>query len=317
MQTPKLLFILCKIVGFILLFISWTMTKDAARFFPIIGIAMMSMLRYRIPRIWPSIIIDGILLLILQEYLAFSFFVISELFYRIWEKEYKRGRVLRDNEANRYYELEQLQSDLLAAGAQIERMTAVSERARIAAEIHDNAGHEIIGAYMSLQTARALLNEGEDPSNEALDLYDEGLVRLDGGIQKIREAVHNLSPVTALGIETLRETCDRFPMDEIQFHSYGNMAEVPIYCWNLLDACLNESLTNIVRHADAKRVNIDLDVTPKLIRLCIENDGVRSNMKSEGIGLRNLRYRAAAVGGNLSIDMGEVFTVICVIPIGD
>jgi two-component system, NarL family, response regulator LiaR len=80
-------------------------------------------------------------------------------------------------------------------------MTAVSERARIAAEIHDNAGHEIIGAYMSLQTARELLS---DSNTEALDLYDMALGRLDSGVNKIREAVHNLSPLTALGVEALK-----------------------------------------------------------------------------------------------------------------
>lgn len=314
MKIPKLLLIICKGIGFGLLFIHWTETGEATGFLPIIAIGIMTVLRFRMPRLWPSIMIDGILLLFLGRYLALSVFVISELFYRTWEAEHKCGLKLRDTEASKYYELEQLQGDLLAAAAQIERMTAVSERARIAAEIHDNAGHEIIGAYMSLQTARELLS---DSNTEALDLYDMALGRLDSGVNKIREAVHNLSPVTALGVEALRETCGRFPVCEVQFNTYGNLSAVPIYCWNLLDACLSESLTNIVRHADAKQVKVDLDATPNIMRLCIENDGAKSKIKRAGIGLRNLRHRAAAVGGNLSIDAGEVFKVICVIPIGE
>jgi signal transduction histidine kinase len=305
--------IICKGIGFGLLFIHWTETGEATGFLPIMAIGIMTMLRFRMPRLWSSIIIDGILLLFLGRYLALSVFVISELFYGAWESEHKRGLKLRDTEASKYYELEQLQGDLLAASAQIERMTAVSERARIAAEIHDNAGHEIIGAYMSLQTARELLS---DSNTEALDLYDMALGRLDSGVNKIREAVHNLSPVTALGVEALRETCGRFPVCGVQFNTYGNLSAVPIYCWNLLDACLNESFTNIVRHADAKQVKVDLDATPNIIRLCIENDGAKSKIKGAGIGLRNLRHRTAAVGGNLSVDAGEVFKVICVIPIG-
>lgn len=317
---PRLLLIICKAIGFGLLFLNWIESSgssgagEATGFFPIIALGIMTVLRFRMPRLRLTIIIDGILLVILGQYLALSIFVISELFYRVWEAEHKRGLQLRDMEASKYYELEQLQGELLAAGAQIERMTAVSERARIAAEIHDNAGHEIIGAYMSLQTARELLN---DSNTEALELYDMALERLDSGVNKICEAVRNLSPVTALGVEVLRETCDRFPVCEVQFNTYGNLSAVPMYCWNLLDACLNESLTNIVRHADAKQVKVDLDATPNIIRLCIENDGVGPAIQGAGMGLRNLRHRAAAVGGNLSVDAGEVFKVICVIPMGE
>lgn len=311
---PKLMLILCKAIGFSLLFLCWIASGEVAGFFPIMALGIMTVLRYRLPKLWPSIVIDGILLLCLGQYLALSIFVISELFYRAWEAEHRRGLKLRDDQAGKFYELEQLQRELLAATAQIERMTAVSERARIAAEIHDNAGHEIIGAYMSLQTVRELLS---DADAEALALYDMALGRLDSGVHKIREAVHNLSPVTALGVKSLRETCGRFPVCEVQFNAYGNLAAVPMYCWNLLDACLNEALTNIVRHADAKQVKVDLDATPRIIRLCIENDGARSKIKEAGIGLRNLRHRAAAVGGSLSVDAGETFRVICVIPLGE
>jgi len=311
-KIPKLLLIICKGIGFALLFVHWMGAGEAAGFLPIIALGIMTVLRFRMPRLWPSIIIDGILLLCLGRHLALSVFIVSELFYRAWEAEHKRGLKLRDTEASKYYELEQLQGDLLVAGAQIERMTAASERARIAAEIHDNAGHEIVGAYMSLQTARELLN---DSNVEALKLYDMALGRLDSGVNKIREAVHNLSPMTALGVEALRDTCGKFPVCEVQFNTYGNLSAVPIYCWNLLVACLNESLTNIVRHADAKQVKVDLDATPNIVRICIENDGAKSKINGIGIGLCNLRHRAVAVGGNLSVDVGEVFRVICVIPL--
>lgn len=314
MQTPKIMLTICKVIGFGLLFIHWTETGEATGFLPILAIAIMTMLRFQIPALHLSILIDAFFLLFLSQYLALSVFVISELFYRTWESEHKHGLALRDKEANRYYELEHLQGDLLSAAAQIERMTMVSERARIAAEIHDNAGHEIIGAYMSLQTARHLLS---DSDKEALGLYDMALERLDSGVNKMREAVHNLSPVTVLGVDTLRDTCTRFQACDVQFNTYGNFSAVPIYCWNLLDACLNESLTNIIRHADAKKVKVELDATPTIIRLYIENDGAKSKIIGSGIGLRNLRHRATAVGGNLSIDAGDTFKVICVIPIGE
>ena len=70
-----------------------------------------------------------------------------------------------------------------------------------------------------------------------------------------------------------------------------------------------------MRHADATRVTVELNVTSNLVRLSVENDGVRSKIGGIGIGLRNLRQRTAAVGGNISIDSGALFRMVCVIPI--
>ena len=312
MQTPKILFVICKMIGFSLLFASWVEIGEVTGFFQIMAFGIMTALRYRVAKLRYAIIIDGVILLFLGQYLILSVFVVSEIFYRAWEDERTRGLKLRDIEANRYYELEQLQGDLLTATAQVERMTAVSERARIARNIHDNAGHEIVAAYISFQATRKML---DSENTDMLELYDAALERLNSGANKIREAVHNLSTVNLIGIEGLREKCCDFPICQVAFTVYGDTTHVPIYVWNILELCLSESLTNIARHSAAKQVTVDLVATPHIIRLCIENDGISKNVNATGTGLRNLRHRAAAIGGSLSVDAGEIFRIICVIPI--
>jgi signal transduction histidine kinase len=154
---------------------------------------------------------------------------------------------------------------------------------------------------------------------QALCLYDLALERLNNGANRIREAVHNLSAVTFLGVDNLREICQRFPVCDVKFNVYGDTMTVPIYVWTMLESCLSESLTNAARHSCAKQVSVDLDVTVHIVRLCIENDGQAdpAPMRSPfgGQGLRNLRHRAAAIGGSLSVDSGDVFRVVCVIPL--
>jgi len=250
---------------------------------------------------------------------------LAGLFLGLWERERGLRWRARDTEAGRYYELEAVQRDLLSATAQVERMTLVSERARIAREIHDNAGHEIVAAYITMQTLRAGVQEGEALDTDALVLFDAALERLDAGAQRIREAVHNLAPVTALGVESLEEVCRRFPHGPVVFTVFGDTAHVPVYVWNALESCLNEALTNIAKHARAHRVSVTIDATAQLVRLCVENDGVhpfhgsdkkeRTRPFAMGSGLRNLRHRMATIGGNLAVDPGETFKVICVAPI--
>lgn len=314
---PTISFCVCKILGIGLLFALWLDRVEVAGFFLILFITVMTLLRWRIPRLWPTIVLDGVALWIFGEYGVLSLFVVSELFYRAWEAERKRGLYLRDIEAHRYYELERLQSDLLAASAQIENMTAVAERTRIARDIHDNAGHEIIAAYISFQTVRTLLTT-EDA--ETLAFYDNALERLDKGANKIRESVHNLSAVTALGVDNLRDICKAFPRCDVAFSTFGDTSKIPVHAWGMLEACLNECLTNIAKHTLATRVSVSLDTTQHIIRLDIENNGVTTAKNfSMGSGLRNLRYRAAAVGGSFSAHKIEkeegTFRAICVLPI--
>ncbi|MCL2386922.1 MAG: histidine kinase [Defluviitaleaceae bacterium] len=346
-SITKTFYITIMIFGFCLLFVQWfafSLGGETAGFFLILTMVCLSLFRWRFPRYKWTVLFDCLLCvvinpwaLILALFAGFYYRVyfvgiavifaavvsleisaivalggIGGLFLGLWEKECERSLSRRDTEAGRYYELESLQSDLLSATAQIERMTVVSERARIAREIHDNAGHEIVAAFISLQTARGEMDS--TTSETALRLYDSALERLDVGVNKIREAVHNLAPVTALEVDALREICEKFP-STVAFNIFGNTNNVPVHIWSTLEACLSEALTNAAKHAKGKNVTVNLDATPHIIRLCVENK--TSGIKAKtGSGLRNLRHRAAAVGGSLSSDASDGnFRVICVIPL--
>ena len=336
------------------MFAIWLRHSGTEGFFLLLFLLLMTLLRWRIPKlrvtvlldcavcilvlhIWPHaryalimILFEGMyrkfywvgiagiisLYFIGQPELVFILMLVMGGFCGVvtaqWETEFLQKQTIRDEEAGKYYELENVQSDLLTTLPQIERMTAVAERARIARDIHDNAGHEIVAAYISLQTARGLF-EGVD--EDALELYDAAMERLSSGVTKIRETAHNLQTVTTLGIESLLETCDKYPGCPVKFKAYGDSSKVPVYVWNMLESCLNESLTNASRHARPSYVTVELDVTSHLVRLSVENDGAYSSGGAMGIGLRNLRHRAVAIGGTFSVDNGMPFRVICVIPI--
>jgi signal transduction histidine kinase len=121
-------------------------------------------------------------------------------------------------------------------------------------------------------------------------------------------------------VDSLQEICENFPANAVEFKVFGNTSHVPIHAWNMLENCLQEALTNAAKHAKNNSVFASLDVTPHIVRLYVENNYSKTDtdvgFKTHGSGLRNLRYRAAAVGGSLSTDSsGEKFRVVCVIPI--
>lgn len=57
MQTPKILFVICKMIGFGLLFASWIEIGEATSFFPIMALGIMIALRYRVGKLRYTIII--------------------------------------------------------------------------------------------------------------------------------------------------------------------------------------------------------------------------------------------------------------------
>ena len=349
----ELVGILYKNLGIILLYLLWFLTDGSGvGFFFILFLIIMMLLRWRVGKLKWTLLIDqvaciaisffwyggiyglgliafdtmllkfpiGILPVLLyalynfNDYfllivLAQSFFVGTALLG--WKLQTEKAVFQRDEDSRKRYELESMKNDLLVANVQVVRMAEISERARIAREIHDNAGHEIIAAYMSLQVVEGML---DDPK-QCKEMFSESMKRLESGIEKIRESVHNLAPLTTVGVEYLQKLCDEFTLCPINIAVHGDTSKVPIYLWSILEPCLKEALTNIVRHSEAQNVSVALDVTPYIVRLSVENDGVKRNIKIPGIGLRNLKQRAVSVGGNISTDMNNGFRLICVLPI--
>lgn len=353
--TPEIYGGIFKIMGVILLVLLWIGTEsNTVGFFFILFLVIMMLLRWRFSNLKWTILIDGVICILVAMFwndaiygLAFSVFdaaflfipwaffpaVIYSLFFNKadyflvmmlvqsffvglalygWRSQRIKALIQMDSDSKKRYELESLQNDLLMANVQVARMAELSERGRIAREIHDNAGHEIIAAYMSFQVVESLLGNHTEQGKE---MFRESMKRLESGIDKIRESVYDLTPITKFGLDYFKEICDEFKFTPIQMQVYGDTSKVPIYLWSILEPCLKEALTNVMRHSEAKKVGVTLDITPYIVRLCVENDGVKAKIKASGVGLRNLRQRAMTVGGNVSTDDLKGFRLICVLPI--
>jgi len=349
--SPTLCFIVCKVLGFSLLFAFWLRSSDIAGFFLILTLVGMSLLRQRMPNLKPTVIIDIVACIMINSYWEYSayalalplfqamflgfypalivflylipafspmfmvlllFAAVSGFYLRLWQTERSEKFKLRDKSAERYYDLENLQNGLTTALSQVERMTSVAERARISRDIHDNAGHEIVAAFISLQTVGKIMKNNPE---KATELFDKSMERLDAGVKKMRDAVHNVSAVTFMGADKMQELCERFEQVPVKFKATGDMTCVTSNMWYVLEAVLNESLTNAMKHSRASNVCVELDVTKYLVRLMIENDGVTGEAKPAGSGVRNLKHRVNTVGGNLTVDASATFKVVCVIPI--
>ena len=189
------------------------------------------------------------------------------------------------------------------------RLAELTERSRIAQDIHDHVGHEMHGALIALQTA-IMLYEKEDPRTG--QQLSQSLKRLESASATLRETVHNLKPAQTIGVEALEEICNGFGFCPIEFSKSGDLSGVAH--WELLTANLKELLTNIARHSQATVVNVKINGNESYVRMTVKDNGIVSKSPSHGLGLTGMKDRVRATGGTLSVNTGDGFQVICVLP---
>ena len=340
-------FVITKLIGFVLLFILRINESDPLGFFLFLILLLLFVFRLRIKNSDSTIYLDFItvfifiyfweyshyaLLLVLFEgmflrkyLILFSFvYAINSVEFSVimlscslmgfylgkWSDVINVNNLYQFDLKSKIYELEDMRRSLVLESRSDIRNATLTERARISRDIHDNAGHDLIAAYISFQTIQNLIKD-----NDTKKMYDAALDRLSCGVNEIRDVLHNVSPVFQVGIDEIIKLCDEFILD-VELDHYGNMADVPVYLWSVLMICLKESFSNILKHSASSSVNIRLDVSDYIVRLSIINDGVFSGKKMSGRGLMNMRFRIESVGGNLSYSNdGNFFKLICVMPI--
>jgi two-component system sensor histidine kinase DesK len=230
----------------------------------------------------------------------------------LWSFQLLGARREADRDRRERYELESLKGELLAANVRVARMAELAERARIARDLHDHAGHEITAASLALQAFRRLKEEG-DP--QAADMLDQAERRVADGMALLRSTVLGIAPEGGVGVEALEEICRRFTACEVSLSMHGNTDTVPTYAWGVLEPCLKEALTNAARHGPAAKVQVSLDVGPHIVRLSVQNPAAAVAAEGRGLGLHSLTQRARAVGGSITTDTRDGFRLICVLPL--
>jgi len=191
------------------------------------------------------------------------------------------------------------------------RLAEMTERSRIAQDIHDHVGHELSGASIALQTAIKLYEKNDERAKE---LLEQSAKRLEAASVHLREAVHNLKPSRIPGIETLKDLCGDFKFCELQFKQTGDFSDVPH--WHLLAANLKEMLTNISRHSNASQVTVRLDGNADYVRMQVSDDGAITKAPKMGLGLTGMRDRVRTAGGTLTISAENGFSVVTILPKG-
>jgi len=195
---------------------------------------------------------------------------------------------------------------------QVQRLAVVEERERISRDLHDGIIQAIYGVALSLEDVPSLM--ATDPT-EAEVRVDRAIDSLNLAIREIRnfilglrsELLHGADVVA--GLATLAEEFAVTGAADVELDLAVDpevTAGLPMPHRVQLLQMSREALSNAARHARASRIRLAMRDTEGVLELSVEDDGVGFDAAEEPpaghLGLANLRQRAAALGGIMSIE---------------
>ncbi|GAB1691792.1 sensor histidine kinase [Krasilnikovia sp. M28-CT-15] len=189
------------------------------------------------------------------------------------------------------------QARLRAAQQELATLAVATERARIAADLHDILGHSLTVVAVKAELAQRLLDVDLDKARTELrDL--EALAR--DALTDVRATALGVRGISLPGeIAAARQA---LAAAHIAADLPGATDEVPTAYRELFAWTIREAVTNVVRHARAAHVEVRL--TPALVE--IVDDGTAGPAPAtDGQGLRGLRRRADALGATLTVGRRE------------
>jgi signal transduction histidine kinase len=197
-------------------------------------------------------------------------------------------------------------TELRALAARLQRARE-EERTAIAREIHDELGQALTGIKLDISWMKRRL-----PHHDELVAQCQSMIeRIDGTLNTVRRIATELRPsvLDQLGLEAACEwQGQEFSVRTgilVDLDISVGEATIPEDTASSAFRILQESLTNVARHARASRVTIRLAVTQQVLTLEITDDGTGiAAQRLDGtasLGLVGMRERALACGGELCI----------------
>ena len=200
-------------------------------------------------------------------------------------------------------------TQLAVSAERIEKLTLLTERQRLARELHDTLAQGVVGLTFQLETVDALLTE--ERSRQAQEIVRQAMHRARATLATARGAIDDLRSAT-LNERTFREGV----LGEIQRFTttagipcHAELHALPLFPPSLQEQLLRvigEGLANVARHAQAHSAWVRMFQEQAMLTIEVDDDGIgfdpTAAMTLPGhYGLQGLVERARLLGGHMEI----------------
>lgn len=228
--------------------------------------------------------------------------------------------ILEDRVQQRTVELQEANERLQELSRQL-ISAQETERRNLARELHDEIGQLLTVVKLQMRSAQ------NQPRDQAVESLNQTIATIDETINQVRSLSLRLRPsiLDDLGLQAALEwqaeqLTERTDI-RVTFDGNLGVARIPTELETVCFRVAQEAMTNIMRHAEATKVEIRLDYTGTNISMRIQDDGRGFNVttvkprRTGGMGLSAMRERVELVQGTLGYESepgkGTTLTLNC------
>jgi signal transduction histidine kinase len=203
-------------------------------------------------------------------------------------------------------------------------LALAQERARLSREIHDGVGNSLAGAVLRLEMSARVREKTLGEPDETVDVLKEEAGALREVMTGVRDWTFHNRPWSTEGVPAsvaLQTEADRLARRtglSVSVEGAGLLDALPEPARIAALRIVQESLTNVAKHAGARSATIQLARDGGTLTLTVADDGAGfdAGIAGAGVGLDSMRERAVGIGGTLAVESAPGgTTVILTIPL--
>lgn len=221
-----------------------------------------------------------------------------------------------------HQELQEAHLELQEASAHSVRYAALEERTRLAREIHDGLGHQLTSLIIQLQALEIM--QSTEPEHmperikQLISIARQALTEVRIAVKEWSNDEMGLGLVALKGL--IAQTGQRSAL-KLTFIEDSPITEWSLQTSIVLYRVLQESLTNVLRHAQADAASVHIEEKDHKVYLRISDNGIYTGTDTFniGYGLKNMIERCEQQGGTCQFEpvVPHGFSIQAVIPVGN
>ena len=191
------------------------------------------------------------------------------------------------------------------ARAESERRLVDSERLRLTQEVHDVVGHGLAAIRMQADVALHLRRTHPEQAHIALETISrssaEALTELRTALREVRptDDTDDAAGPAGHGLDRVAELCQRVRDAgvEVTLSVVGRRRPLPHPVETTAYRIVQESLTNVLKHASRRRATITISYREAALELDVQNPGPAADPAGHGLGIPGMRRRVESLHG--------------------
>ncbi len=235
-----------------------------------------------------------------------SLLIITAFIIMYFVRKQRSEKLLADEKVNTLLKDQELKSvsDMLEVQEQ--------ERKRIAADLHDRLGSMLSTVKLYFNSVEEQIDHLKTQNREQ---YHKATTLLDEACDEVRKISHNLVSGELIkfglvsALHQLKVTLNDTGKITMHVLAFGMESRLETATEISLYRVIQELMNNILKHAKATEVTIQLNKVDTNLNIVVEDNGigfdVAEALKKGGMGLRSIETRVKQLNGTISIDSGK------------